>query len=292
MTGAAIGIGAGLAAAGTAIAGGAMSVKNTKPRKQFFGNTAEQEQAYRNQYETGIQQGNAMLGQGAGMIGQAGQMAQDNALLSQGMYGQGRMLGDAGIAGQNRGISNMLSAAYQQGPSAAQAQMQAGLDQSQRAMMAQAAAARGGNQAAAMRNAQAQGSQMALDANQQAAVLRAQEQQAEIARRVNAQQAAAQLYGQQSQLGYNIQGQGLGYANQAAGMYGDLGQGIGQMGLANQGQFLDARTAMESAALNADVQVAMAKAQAQQNKRNGLLGFAGALVGGGGAVMGSAFGGK
>lgn len=290
MTGAAIGVGAGLAAAGTAIAGGAMAVGGTKARKQYFGDTAEQADAYRNQYESGIQGGNATMGQGVGMMGDAARYAQGNTALGVDMYRQGQSMGQAQMDAQNAQIATMLRQTNTQGASVAQEQMRQGLDQSQRAMMAQAASARGGNQAAAMRTAQATGSQMALDVNQQAGVLRAQEQQAFLARKLQAQQMAAQAYGQQSQLGFGMQGQGVGLANQAAGIYGQMGQATGQLGLGSQGQFLDARTSMETAALNSDTQIAMAKAQAQQAKRAGLLNLGGSLIGAGGNVMASGMG--
>lgn len=291
MTGAAIGIGAGLAAAGTAIAGGAMAVKGTKPRKQFFGNTPEQEAAYRAQYETGVQQGNVMTGQGAGMMGNAGQYAQGNRALGLGMYGQGQALTDQGIARQQGFLKHALITANMPQQSVGALQMQQGADMTSRAMMAQAASARGGNQAAAMRGAQATGAQMGLESAQQAAQIRAGEENARVDRILQTQAMAAQMSGQQSQLGAGMQGQALAQANQAAGIYGQMGQSIGQLGLGSQGQFLDARTSMETAALNADVQVAQAKAAAQADKRRGLLALGGSLIGAGGSVMGSGMGG-
>jgi hypothetical protein len=73
-------------------------------------------------------------------------------------------------------IQMMQAAAAGQGPSAAQAQMQAGTDQAIRAQMAMAGA-RGFNPAA-MRGAQMQGAEMLQTSANQAAQLRAQEQQA------------------------------------------------------------------------------------------------------------------
>lgn len=70
----------------------------------------------------------------------------------------------------------MQQAAMGQGPSAAQAQLQSGVDQALKAQMA--AAGSRGFSAAAMRGAQMQGAEMQQQAVSQAAILRAQEQQA------------------------------------------------------------------------------------------------------------------
>jgi hypothetical protein len=88
-------------------------------------------------------------------------------------------------------FSMMQQAAMGQGPSAAQAQLQAGIDQSIQAQMT--AAASRGFSPAAMRGAQMQGAQMQQAAANQAAQLRAQEQQA-------AQQAFLQGALQQEQM--------------------------------------------------------------------------------------------
>lgn len=88
-----------------------------------------------------------------------------------------------GGANTAQSLDLLRAAAMGQGPSAAQAQMQAGVDQAIKAQMA-AAGARGFN-AAAMRGAQMQGAEMQQAAVNQAAMLRAQEMQA-------AQQAFAQ----------------------------------------------------------------------------------------------------
>lgn len=91
-------------------------------------------------------------------------------------------------------FSMMQQAAMGQGPSAAQAQLQAGIDQSIQAQMT--AAASRGFSPAAMRGAQMQGAQMQQAAANQAAQLRAQEQQA-------AQQAFLQGALQQEQMARN-----------------------------------------------------------------------------------------
>jgi len=96
------------------------------------------------------------------------------------------------------------------GPSVAEQQMRAGLDQSIAAQTAMAANARG-NQAAAMRQAGTAGAAMQMQGNQQAAQLRAQEQQA-------AMQGYAGLSGQMA--GLDLQQQ-MGLAG--LGMQGQLG---------------------------------------------------------------------
>jgi hypothetical protein len=132
---------------------------------------------------------------------------------------------------------------------------------------------------------------MGLAVNQQAGMLRAQEEQQRLQQELAARQYVADIEGQRVGLGFGLQGQGLGLANQSTGIGADAASGVGQLGLGSQGQFLDSRNAMETAQLQSDTEIAQAKAMAQQNKRNGLLGFAGSLVGAGGTVMGSGMGG-
>ena len=113
--------------------------------------------------------------QAQGNIGAAGQV--DPRTLA---FLQAAQKGGANTA---QSLDLLRAAAMGQGPSAAQAQMQTGVDQAIKAQMA-AAGARGFN-AAAMRGAQMQGAEMQQAAVNQAAMLRAQEMQA-------AQQAYAQ----------------------------------------------------------------------------------------------------
>jgi len=262
---------------------------NSAPDPTYVGGSPEELAARRAQQNQGIAQGAAYTqggmetsAGGAGMIGQAyGQAGLDRG-LAQGMAADGSRIGQAGLGSQNQAIAGMLSTAGQRGPSAAEAQMRMGLDQTQQAMMAQAASARGGNAAAAMRTAQAGGAQMAGQMNQQAAILRAQEEAQQRAQLIGAQQAAAGMYGGQAGLGYGMQGQGLGLGQASTNMQGQMGSNVGSIGLGQaqagnqmQGNYLGAQTATDKSQLEADTQQSSAK----QGAKGGLFGAAGKVIG-------------
>lgn len=287
----------------SSVTGGPLWAMNQPPDPTYIGGSAEALDARRQQQTQGIGQGMAYTAggmdtanAGANMIGGAyGYAGQDRATALN-LSSQGYQLGNMGIAQQqaalgrqNAQLGQMLSTAQQQGPSAAQAQLQMGLDQSRRAMMAQAANARGGNAAAAMRTAQANGMGMAGQVNQQAAVLRAQEQAQHQAQLLQAQQFASGAYGgQQAQmgntaaLGYGMQGQGLGLAQGSTGQMGQMGANVGSIGLGQasagnqmQGNYLGAQTATDKAQLDADNQQESAK----QASKGGVMGLAGKVIG-------------
>lgn len=192
---------------------------------------------------------------GTGMLGQAAGLSQQDRSAAMGFSGTGMGLGQHGALGQNQAVAAARGLAGQSTDSLAQMQMRQGLGQMQRGMMGQAAAARGGNQAAAMRNAQAMGAQMGLQVNQQAAMLRAQEQQARLGRMLGAEQMAAQVGGQQAGLGYGMAGQGLGMAQQSTGMLGGFGSQQANIGLGQTNAALGAyglRNQMDASQLEAD----------------------------------------
>lgn len=196
----------------------------------------------------------------AGNVARAGQMDPQTAAYLRAAQQQGQYSPEA--------ISMMQAAASGQGPSAAQAQMQAGTDQAIRAQMAMAGS-RGFNPAA-LRGAQMQGAEMLQTSANQAAQLRAQEQQA-----AQQQFLAAALQQEQMQRQAALQGAGLtleqDIASQqarqaainaqaaAAGQYAGLGmeqaqanaQLAQQAALANQDAFLRANLANQQAGLQA-----------------------------------------
>lgn len=222
--------------------------------------------------------GMAQQQQGVGMLGQAGDQSRADRSNAYGMFNQGMGLGSGGIDRQNAQLNSLLAQAQFEGPSQAQAQMQQGLDQTQRAMLGQAAQTRGGNQAAAMRNAQSAGSQMALQTNQQAAILRAQEAQQRQQNILGAQQFAAGSYGQQAGLGYGLAGQGLGAAQQSTGQLGQFGANVSQAGLGQQNVGLGAMgilTDQDKAQMEAE----RANRSAEKTARNP-LGIGGQILGG------------
>ena len=285
------------------IPGQSLTAWNTTPDPTYIGGSQEALDARRQQQQQGIGQGAAytqggmeIAGAGADMIGGAYDTAGQDRTLARGYSDSGLRIGAAGLdqqrqamGRQNAVTGQMLATAAQQGPSAAQAQLQMGLDQSQRAMMAQAAGARGGNQAAAMQMAQATGSNMANQVNQQAGVLRAQEAQQQQMNLLGAQQAAAGIYGGQqqtmgttAQLGYGMQGQGLGLAQGSTGQQGQMGANVGSIGLGvagagnqMQGNYLGAQTETDKAQLTADTQQSSAK----QGAKGGIMGAAKNIIG-------------
>lgn len=259
---------------------------------------AEGQTAGQNQIDWGMQQG---VDAGLASLGQAGANAQSQGIQAGNYSVEGMDIGRAGLAEQDAALGRqndvtlaMLGTAAQRGPSAAQAQMRMGLDQTQNAMMAQAASARGGNAAAAMRNAQAQGSSMALQTNQQAGILRAQEEAQQRAQLVNAQAQAAGIYGGQQQtmgqragMGYGMQGQGLGLQQGANAQLMDVGSAQGQLGLgranvglAQQGNYLSAEQAANAAQLEASRAGEDSKARNKGGILSGVAGAIGGMFGG------------
>lgn len=142
----------------------------------------------------------------------------------------------------NAAIGQLQGAAAGQAPSAALIQQQQGIEAAQRAQMAMAASARGGadQRAAAMRQGQMAGSEMAMQGIEQASALRAQEMA----------QARGQLVGAIGQQQQLAQGQGM---NQAAIAQAQAGL-TQQAGLANQGTGLQAQMANQQGYLGASGQ--------------------------------------
>lgn len=208
------------------------------PKQSYLGGSQEALDAQRAQLG-GIGQasygaGTQNAAQGGAMLGQAGGFAQADRDAAMGYSAQGQQLGMAGIGGQNLAVSNARGLAGQSTDSLAQMQLQQQSNANQRAMMAQAASARGGNQAAAMRQAQTVGANMQLQTNAAAGQMRAQEQQAALQRQLAVEQMAAGVGGQQAGLGYGMQGQGLGMAQQSTAQIGQLGAQQGQLGVSQQ----------------------------------------------------------
>lgn len=279
------------------------------PGGSFGSNTAAD--AYNNNAsQLGLNNSNLMFQNGWGVQSNMGNLgnATQNTFQNLGnkFANQGASLADYGIA-NNIGLSNQggalgmyRDAAQGNGPSAAQAQLQSGLDQSIAAQQSAAASTRGGfGLANAQHNAAMNAGQLQGTAANNAAQLRAQEQQAGmagyagLANTIQAQQAAnAQFQAQQQQqqrqanaqntlaaygqganynLGFNNTGvnAGLGYEN--AGLQNQLGYNqLGESALQSQ--------------LNADVQnqnsmnTAMgANAERQQKGAGGILSMIGGL---------------
>lgn len=254
--------------------------------------------AYRNQFQRGIQSGSGQVDQGMGLLGtsaQAGGVLQRGgyAATQAGMDAYGRGLGYADQSRGNQMEAARLQylAATGQAPSQAQMLMQGAADQQAQQMMAQAQAARGGNAASAMRGAQYQAAANNAQMAQQMGALRAQEM--------------AQARGAYGDLSGAIRGQDLGYAGlggqmvgtgfnaQQAGMQGigQAGAQMGQIGVAREGNYLGALTDQQKSEMvgRTDLENTRIGGIVQQRANN--QAFMGGLVGTGGAVLGGIYGG-
>lgn len=205
------------------------------------------------------------------------------------------------VRGAQAGLAMQMDAAARGAvPSAAETQMQQGLEQSLRGQLAAANSARGGTGAslAAMRGAQDQGAQMQMQAMQNTAALRANEQA----------QARGQLSshlggvrgGDQSTAGLGLQfgtaqaglDQQMGIQNmanalQSRGMDDARVLGLGGLGGQFMGMDLDRQVQQQQLGLDRDlgvlnVESGLAQAQAQNDmqKRKAGLGMAGSIMGG------------
>lgn len=273
----------------SAITAGPLRSLNDPPPQQFLGGSAGALQQQRDMYQSGIGQGNAiMLGglgtsdQGVAMLGDASLMARGDRGASYNMMGAGYTIGNQGLTSQDQSLDAARAMAKQNTTSLAGLQLQQGLEQTRDSMYAQAQAARGGNQAAAMRNAHAQGAAMGLQTNQQMAMLRAQEEQARLGRMMGVEQMATQVGGQRAQLGYGMAQQGLGAAQASTGQYSgiggqvaDVGLGQANVGTASQGQYIGALNDINKAQLEADKQ----HASAGQASKGGIMGTVGKVIG-------------
>ena len=197
---------------------------------------------------------------GAGVVG--GSVAQQMGNTVQGLGGTQQQ-----IAGNVAGLGNtadMLGAqaAGTSGPSAAQAQLQQGMQQAQAAAMAQAGSARGNfGLAGAQKNALNTGANLAQQTNQATAIQRAQEQ-------LNAQQQL--VAAQNAQVQGNM---GIGQLQQAqlAGQQGigNIYNQAGQLGLqSGQLQNAMAQNSLQGAQLAGTTANQGANLQLQNNAQN------------------------
>lgn len=267
------------------------------PSQTYFGGSAGALDRTRSQFEQGRQQGLDATGRVLGM----GSMLNNNfraetgALTRTGQslaHGQQYKIQEAlwhlgRTAGQVRQIADTNTS------SVAVAQQQAANNQLARALTAQASTARGGNQAAAMRNAQAFASAHALQTNQQLAQLRAQEEQARVARQMQAaglgMQVGSQMLGaaqQQQQLGLDTQFKALQAAQAEQQRATQAALGVGQLGLGQQQLYTGAGLTANQAQLQADLEYQRQQQQAAAQN----AAFAGQLLGTAGSVVGGFMG--
>lgn len=218
---------------------------------------------------------------GAGQQDMAVGMLGASALEGADYTRRGRIVGDTGFGNAVTALDLQQQAAMGRAPSQAELLLQANADEAQRVAMAQAASARGGNQAAALRSATALGTQAQLQAGQQAAALRAEEMA-----------AARQAYAQTSQ---GILGQGLGAEGQGIGIQADVAGRIGQLGAQREGLYTGAQMGLNQQILanmteleKARLGVGVAQESGRQAMIGNVLGTVGTVAGG---VAGAYFGG-
>lgn len=293
MIGAAVGAGV-LAVAGTAAGIRAARVKGDQARRQYYGGSKEMTQAYRKNYDQGVVNSGQEYANGIGQMNQGVQMAQAVGRQGVGIETGGiRAMATgaeasrrASIAQQNA-LGMMRGAAEGNAPSQAELMMRAQSDQVAQQQMAMASAARGGNQAAAMRNAGAAGNQLQLQAIQQGGALRAGEM-------AQAREQYAGLGSQMWQQGMSKQQLGLQQVNTGLGaqQFGaesqiGAGQARADMGVQRESNWLDAQSQFETALLDSRTQTELGRSKAQQAKKDRRVGAMGALVGAGGKLIAS-----
>ena len=273
----------------SSITAGPLRALNNPPPRQYMGGSKEALEAKRAQYEQGMiagvdqnSRGEATAMQGANVAGQGAVMGAGTYDTAMNLASTGQNVAQGGMASQDAMLGSSVANASQQLGSLAAAQQQMANDTQARQMQAQAAAARGGNSAAAMRNADMQSSQNALVNNQQLGAMRLQEEQARNARITQAEQVAAGQYGDRAAMGYGTAAQGLGAANTATGQVVNAGSTIGniggntmQSGNTMSGNFINAEVAQNKAQLDADEKNASAK----QGAKGGVLGMVGKAIG-------------
>ena len=287
-----------LAAAGIAAGVSAAKVKGDKAKQRYYGRSPEQEQAYRQYYGAGMVSGQQQIDSGVGQLQQGTQYAQNIGTRGEAVQGRGLAAADRSAALMDQG-SGMLGESYDlqrqaalgNAPSQAEQLLRANADEAARQQMGIASAARGGNQAAAMRNASTVGNQMQLQAGQQAGALRAQEMAQ--ARSSMSQIGAAQsnVGAQRAQLGLGLMDQGFNQQRFSAESQMGAGRYIGDLGTQREANYMNAQQTMEGQVLDSSTQIEIERAKAQQAKKDRRVGAMGMLVGGGAKIIGSGMGG-
>jgi hypothetical protein len=271
-------VGAGLIAAGTAAAVRAQRMK-TKARAVQYGGSQEAGSSLAETYAKGADQGNAGYQQGNKGLNTAAANSQQLFRTGQGIIDQ---------AQQPVVVDNLASqrlAGYQPGAISAQATRNT-IDELGRQNLAGASA--GG--AAGIRDAVNANAQMGVQATGQLAQQAAQEKLGYLGMTIdqaNADRAAAlQAEAQRQSLlqtGAGIAAQGN---NQRISSSGTLGQ----LGLADQGQFLaQQQNVLDTQNMN-DLNYEQRRQADQQRKAQNLWGLGSSLIGGGASILGKAGG--
>jgi hypothetical protein len=240
------------------------------PKRTYVGGSKEAMEANRAQYDQGIMAGQDASARGEGVAmygadtaGGAADMARGTYGDASNLFGQGTAIGQSGMAGQDAALGASISAAGKNVGSLAEMQSRQMVDAQNKAMNAQAAQARGGNAAAAIRNAQDKASENQLANNQLLTQTRLKEDQDRQIRIADAQSRAAAQYGDRATMGYNSAAQGLGAQNTATGQVNTAGSTIGGIG----GDIMGSGNQQQSTYVNAEIESNKAQNTADQAYR-------------------------
>jgi hypothetical protein len=273
-------VGAGLIAGGTAAAIAAAK-KKTQARRVQYGGSAEAGDALKQTYAAGADQGNQAFSQGVSKLNGVG--LQGAQLATQ---GQAITNSAGGIAAGNYGhLGSQLLTQYQPGQVAA-AQAQQAMDQNTAAV---SGAARAGG-ALGLRNALNANANNGQVLAQNAGIQAAQEKQALLGAQVG--QANVETQGQldQNALAQQQRTQllGLGTGVTQAGVNAQAGaaSNIGQLGLADQGQFLNQQQNVYDQQNSNDVNYEQRRQADQQRRAQNLWGLGSSLIGSGAKAIG------
>jgi len=289
-----------------AVAGGKKAKNWLSPSKSGSGSTTPDfsRAAYApgsdwsSEYGAGIASGSAQQDNAVGMLGagalQGARYSREGRDVARYGFGAARNSMDRSVGArgsQEDALRLQSMAARGQAPSQAELMLRANAGRAARQNMGLAASSRGGNQAAAMRNASMANSQAQLELGQQAGALRA----AEMAQARDAYMAgstgirgqdigSAQVGASLAGLGLGAQGQGISLQNQAAGAIGELGAG-------RERAYLGAETGARTAELGANVDLERARLAAAAAAASGDKALLGSLFTTGGTVLGAIGGG-
>jgi hypothetical protein len=313
MAAGAIAAGVGLMALGGAVGASARGVKGTKSKHSYYGGTKDELDVLRARNAAGVLEGAEQAGQGAGYL--VGSVGEGNAVGAHGNKlwqtggetdARGYRIGETGFTqayggmGEQRAAGGLLrDAAMGNAPSQAELMYQQQAGNIARQQQALAATARGGNQAAAMRSAGAEGRLAQTQALQGGAALRAAEMAQ--ARGAYADAANAQVAAGQGVMQAGLAQRGLGLQQQGAAMDAykfraqntqQAGQILGNLGAQREGQWLGAESDLNTAQLNAEVEVRKQRAEAQNRKKDRIFGASMSMIKGGANILGSASGGS
>lgn len=297
-------LGLGMAAAGGALTAKGASTKGTKPQHQFYGGSKEAQDAAQRQYQDQIYAARTdMQGGYTGNNVYAGQQGIQTGLgYTRDLAASGAKVQATGaqLLGQSSGrfatgsrtemeAQRAIQAAVDgSAPSQAELLMRQQASDIAQRQAAMAATARGGNQAAAMRAAMAQGADAQTNAAGQAAALRAQEIATARGQLSQLGQAQYQSGAIPGQLGLGAQAQGIGMQQFGAQAQLQAGQYGASLAAQREAEYLQAQQAAAGMVYQGDIAQEQSRAQAQQAQRDQWFRLGGGLLGAGGAVMGGA----